>query len=109
MRRRAIALALAVGAVSLTGCSATAPRPAEVCHVDGKDRSTTSKGASVYRVYTSCGVFTIEDNLFLGKFNSADTYARIQPGRTYRITSYGWRNGFFSMFPNITDAQEIRP
>lgn len=108
MRRLAIALALVVGVVSLTGCTAAAPRPAEVCHVDDKDRSTGPKGGSVYRVYTSCGVFEVDDNIFLGQFNAADTYARIQPGKTYRLTTYGWRNGALSLFPNITQAQEVK-
>lgn len=34
-------------------------------------------------------------------FNSADRFAKIEPGKTYDIDYYGWRFGLFSMFPKI--------
>lgn len=85
------------------------------CTVDSKDRgvtvtsdgegNTTSK--TDYRVYTDCGVFQVEDNFFLGKFNSADTYGSLKEDHTYDLEVIGFRNGFFSWFPNILSAVEI--
>ncbi|MFE6966904.1 hypothetical protein ACFVAJ_17470 [Agromyces sp. NPDC057679] len=102
--------AIMTAGLALTGC-ATSPDGGLVCVVDDKDRTTDSEGASVYRVYTSgddgCGVFNIEDALFLGKLNSADLYGSLEVGKTYSLTTYGYRNGFFSMFPNITEATEV--
>lgn len=86
----------------------------EGCTVDSKDRGTTvtSDGdgnvtsTTNYRVYTDCGVFVVEDNFFLGKFNSADTYGSLSEGETYDLEVVGWRNGFLSWFPNILSAKE---
>lgn len=82
------------------------------CVVDSKDRSVSfssdDKGnfssSTNHRVYTSCGVFTVSDNIFFLRFNSADTYGMLQEGKTYDFTVVGWRNGFFSWFPNILEA-----
>ena len=61
-----------------------------------------------YRVYTSQGTFVVKDHFVNGiRTLSADTYGRIQPGVTYKITSYGWRNGLLSMFPNIEKAERV--
>lgn len=54
---------------------------------------------SYYLVFTDKGVFRIEDQLFFGKFNSSDLYGELEPDKTYRITTTGFRNGFFSMYP----------
>lgn len=99
-------LLAALVVTGLTGCSTTSPK--EPCKVTSKDHSYTSKGTSVYRIYSSCGVFNVEDAPLVGQFNSADTYGQILPGHTYRFTTYGFRNGFFSMFPNITKAVEVK-
>lgn len=87
----------------------------ESCTVDSKDRGTTvtSDGdgnvtsQTDYRVYTDCGVFTVADNFFLGKFNSADTYGSLSEGKTYDLEVIGWRNGFLSWFPNILSAEKV--
>lgn len=76
------------------------------CVIDSKDRSTNKDGASIYRVYTSCGVYTVEDSIIQGKFNAADTYAALKQGETYTIKSVGYRNGFLSQFPNILSATQ---
>lgn len=112
MRKHRLALTLAAAAltaVALTGCSTTTQQTTggHPCKVTGKDHSYDHKGSSIYRVYSSCGVFNVEDAPFVGQFNSADTYGSIQIGHTYRFTTYGYRNGFFSVFPNITKAVEV--
>ena len=109
----ALAAALAIGTVlSLTGCAATTPYPADQsthCEVSDKTATSKSKGGTDYRVYTSCGVFSVADNFFQGQFNSADIYSAIQVGKTYDFEAYGWRNGFFSFFPSIAKATEVKP
>ncbi len=69
-----------------------------------KDNGTTSKQNKL--VYTSCGVFNVDDNLFLLKFNSADTYGSLSEGDTFDLEVVGWRNGFFSWFPNVLSAEK---
>lgn len=105
--KRAHAVIIAASVVLALGACATSPETA--CTVADKDRSsvTTEEGglSTVYRVYTDCGVFNVEDALLLGKWNAADTYAGIEVGKTYEFTTYGFRNGLFSMFPNIIEAR----
>ena len=82
----------------------------KTCKVDsqnGKDRSTDKDGGSVYRIYTDCGVFSVADDPLFGKFNSADTHARHPEGATYQFEVVGFRNGFFSQFPNILEAKQV--
>ena|SRR5688500_5299178 len=73
------------------------------CTVDDKDRSSSQSG-SVYRVYTDCGVFEVQDAALRDQFASADLYADIQLGTTYEFTTIGWRVPFLSMFPNIIEV-----
>lgn len=75
------------------------------CTVEDKDRSSSQNG-SVYRVYTDCGVFEVEDATLRGQFASADLYADIDEGTTYEFTTIGYRVPFLSMFPNIIAATE---
>lgn len=96
---------LAVVATAMAGCSTTSP--SHPCTVTNKDHAIDKDGNPVYRIYSDCGVFNVEDAALVGQFNSADTYASIQVGHTYEFTTYGYRNGFFSMFPNITKAVEV--
>lgn len=77
-----------------------------VCKVTNKESVSKDK-THEYRVYTDkCGVFTVKDEAWLGKFNSADTYGKIQSGSSYTFQTVGWRNGFFSTFPNIVEATQ---
>lgn len=56
-----------------------------------------------YRVYTSGESYVVKD--YYGsngsRFNSADVYARIQVGKTYKIQSFGYRVPAVSSFWNI--------
>lgn len=83
------------------------------CVVDSKERTTQVTGGGKDNpvnttqekiVYTSCGVFTVDDNFFLLRFNSADTYGSLGEGETFDLEVIGWRNGFFSWFPNVLSA-----
>lgn len=85
----------------------------EGCTVDSKDRGVTVTSdddgnvtsKTDYRVYTSCGVFTVADNFFLGKFNSADTYGSLHENSTYDLDVIGWRVAFLSWFPNTLSVE----
>src|ERR1700744_3026072 len=74
-------------------------RHTETCYVQSKDRgiSITSDGDgnttihTNYRIYTKdCGVLTLSDNWFMGRFTSADTYGQILPKHTYKLDVIGW-------------------
>lgn len=76
------------------------------CAVTDKSVGYDKDGNGIYRIYTAnCGVLAIQDNPLFGNFNSADIYGAIRPGHTYRLETVGYRNGFFSWFPNIIDEQ----
>lgn len=77
----------------------------ESCVIEGKE-SVNSGDSHTYRVYTSCGNFVVEDEMFAGNFHASDTYREIKEGETYDLTTRGWRVPFFSMFPNIYKAVE---
>ena len=61
------------------------PQTHTACVVEDKDRTTTEDGSDM-RVYTSCGVFTVQDMLFSGEFDSADKYASLDTGKTYTLS-----------------------
>ena len=78
----------------------------EVVTICGKESVQVGSGDSrshQYRVYTSGQTYVVKD--YYGsngsRFNSADVYARIQVGKTYKIQSFGYRVGAASSFWNI--------
>jgi hypothetical protein len=83
----------------------------KVCTVTDKNRNVAydrdGNREVQMLVYTEqCGTFEVGDSLIKGKFRSGDTFGKLKNGGTYKITYHGWRNGFLSMFPTITDVQE---
>ena len=81
------------------------PETHTACVVEDKDRTTNSKGGSNMRVYTTCGVFTVQDMLFAGEFDSADKYASLDTGKTYTIDTTGYRIPLISSFPVIREVR----
>ena len=107
MKKVILGVAAAFVLASTAGCGAIQKdETASGCKVNDKDRVYVHKQGSEKRIYTTCGTFTVNDSLTRGKFNSADLYGNIQRGHTYTLTYNGWRNGFLSMFPNVTKAVE---
>lgn len=53
-------------------------------------------------------VYEITDSLFQGRWDSSDLYGKIEEGKTYKFTVVGIRNNFFSMYPNILEAEEVK-
>lgn len=99
-------IALAVGlCLSLSACSHVNVTN-EQCKVTGKESVNTSESHQ-YRVYTSCGVYVVEDQMTRLNFNSADIYSRIEVGKTYQIESSGFRAGFLSMFKAINKINAL--
>lgn len=104
-------LAAVAGAIAFVGVVAAFPvygitwsnthESHQGCTVDDKDRASKKDGGSDMRVYTSCGVFSVADDVIVGQWNSADIFSRIEVGRTYDLGTVGWRNGLLSSFPNI--------
>lgn len=77
----------------------------QTCNVESKQATADKDSKHSYLIFTKdCGQLTVADSLFQGKFNSTDTYAAIKEGRTYTFDTVGWRNGFFSAYPNILTA-----
>lgn len=56
------------------------------------------------------GVMMSEQDPWKGKMESSDTYARLQPGRTYEVEWTGWRNTWGKQYPNILKVlREVPP
>ena len=52
-------------------------------------------------------VMQITDSLFGWRWNSADVYAGIEVGKTYKFTTRGSRNTFLSWYPNIYEYKLV--
>lgn len=94
-----------IAGLAFIGVLGLAHRTTETCTVNDKSVGYDKDGHGIYRIYTNeCGVLGIKDVPFVGNFNSADLYSHIQRGRTFRFTTVGFRNGFFSWFPTIIEV-----
>lgn len=107
----AFALVALVG-VSMTGCQNLVQSDV-TCTVTDKDRSTATDkdghSKSVFRVYTEeCDTLGLADNWIAGNFNSSDLYGKIKVGKKYNFHTVGVRNGFLSLFPEITKLEEVK-
>lgn len=77
-----------------------------IVETDGE--TTTSKYLVFGRdAHNNTQVFENTDSLLRGKFNSSTIQGQLVQGCTYEVDHFGWRSGFFSMYPNIYDAREI--
>lgn len=74
----------------------------QVVHVNKTERIEES-----YLVYTDKGVFKNEDSWHYFKFDSSDLYNNLTAGQDYVCKSYGFRNGFFSMYPNLVTCDKV--
>ena len=73
--------------------------------VTDKERVVNSTGEyvnSYWLVFTrEHDVLRNEDNWMYLKFNSSSIQGKLERGKKYTVKVYGWRVGFFSMYPNI--------
>ena len=77
------------------------------CLVTGKE-SVLVQGKNQYRVYTTCGTYTIQDSLSIFRYNSSDLYGSIIQNTNYDIHSGGYRLSIFSIFPNIISVNKTQ-
>jgi hypothetical protein len=61
---------------------------------------------SSYYVVVDGKPYVNTDSLIKGKFNSADIQAKIKTGNKVKMETYGFRNNFFSFFPNIKEVKQ---
>lgn len=100
---RIIALAFAALFIVPVGYTYGTARTITI-EVTEKDRMLTGgdKLDSYWLVFTKDhDVLQNSDSWFWLKFNSSSIHGRLERGKTYTVRVYGWRIGFFSMYPNI--------
>ena len=56
---------------------------------------------------TEGNVYAVADELLLWKWDASDRWAKLEEGKTYRITFYGWRIHILSWYPNAIEIEEI--
>ena len=62
-----------------------------------------------FMVYTKDGRSLKNTNsLWYWKWRSTELNAKLQKGKKYRATIYGWRIGAFNVYPNIVSVKEIK-
>lgn len=78
------------------------------CKVEEKwVKRPSSKSRELYLVNCGGEIYQVSDLLFKGKFNSADIYGNLKVGKTYEITTTGYRFGFLNMYQNINKYEEV--
>ena len=65
------------------------------------------KDSDKYLIYSESGTFEITDSVAYWRWDSSDLYGRIEKGKTYTATVYGWRIPFISYYQNIVEVNEI--
>lgn len=63
---------------------------------------------SKYLVFTDQGVFQNTDTWYYFKFDSSDIQGKVMQGGKFKLSYYGFRVPFFSMYPNITNVQRVK-
>lgn len=61
-----------------------------------------------YLVFSDHGVFENTDSLLYFKFDSSDVQNELMNKGKFKITYYGWRVPFFSIYPNILTASPVK-
>ena len=83
-----------------------------------KDKGTLTRGYvsdgngstwTEFMIYTKDGrSFKNVNSLWYWKWRSTELQNKLQKGKKYRATIYGWRIGAFNIYPNIVSAKEIK-
>lgn len=61
-----------------------------------------------YLIWATDGrVFSLDDSLVEGQWDTSTLYGRMHEGHCYNIEVYGWRVPFLSWYQNISDIQEV--
>lgn len=75
--------------------------------VNAKDIKYKSSDAKYLVSAASGEVFEITDTYTFMRFDSSDTYFKLQSGATYRCKVAGWRVPYLSWYRNIITADEV--
>lgn len=59
-------------------------------------------------VYTDHGTFKNVDSTFPWKRNSSDLYGQLLTGKKWTCDVAGWRNGFFSNYPDLIRCEAAK-
>lgn len=108
MKKIIMIIMLAIMPFCLTGCVEYMNEQTVECEI--KDKWIKRPSGSDNEIYlVNCGgtTYKISDLLWKGKFNSADIYGNLEVGKTYEITTTGYRWGYFSEYQNINSYKEI--
>lgn len=75
--------------------------------VKSKEISVSNRH-SIYLIFTETEVFSVEDSLLNGRFDSSDMYNQIEVGKCYQLEKLqGFREPLFSWYRNIINLKEI--
>lgn len=103
--------AVGIAGLLVGGCAVDNHNPRdEVIRVESKDLGAGHKSGTKYMIFAAEGCYESRDSLVQGKWDSADVYGRLTPGKAYRVHVCGVRWPFFSMFPNVVRVHgEVAP
>ncbi len=73
--------------------------------VRDKERVCSSADDCDYLIFAEEGVYKNADAVLALKFNSSDLYNKLQPGQTYQVDVWGFRQPLLSMYPNILEVK----
>ena len=105
-----VALVVIVLCVVLSALYAHGTKETIEIVVTDKERIVERSGESVsskYLVFTESETFECTDSLWHLKYDSSDQYGRMQEGKKYMVTVYGWRLPFSSTYRNIVTVQHL--
>ena len=62
-----------------------------------------------FMIYTTDGrALKNVNSIWFWKWRSTELQAKMQKGKRYTATIYGWRIGAFNVYPNIVDVKPLR-
>ena len=69
--------------------------------------SPSDDKAQIYLVSdVDSNVYCVKDTMVFWKFDASDRWAKLDEGKTYSVTTVGWRVRFASMYPNIIEIED---
>jgi len=72
------------------------------------DKEAIGGEDSKYLIYTEEEVFENRDSIWELKWNSSDVYRKVEVGKCYESSAWGFRVSFFSMYRGIDQVQKIK-
>lgn len=105
-----IALTMLVIVLGFVGCRTIAQlhkSEATAVAITGKERGGSEKGKWI--VFGKNETFEVSDTIVGWRWDSSDTYGKIEVGKTYNFQCRGYRVPFFSWYRNIMDVEKVTP